>query len=469
MGIDGGAIEGSGMNLEPAAVRPGDPLPAWVVMGVLSGAAFLGLVCLIALPEKQTAMTVAARALSYTSAAGALGTAVIVMLWAVWTALRARPVGAPPGFAQAAEACVFLPCLVILEMKQSVWMLGFAVLATGLFWRGVRPLVDGGEGPGDVVEGQELGALYGLPVEKRPVGRMVLLAVCVQAAALAGVAGYLGWASALLSVWLLLMLWRIRVAGPEGRAGAQWGGRGFAGITALAVLLTLCFLLPPWPVRGLAPGKDRAKQEGAEAERGRKAGPDGYAGIILLTPPVKKARIVPPKPRTAVFTAGRSQPVVIPFDGEYWYFKAPARRPSARAHVARGQAGEVTIRSSDRYPLLMEAHQRLGAAIPLACCGEIEVALTNADTRPGTIGIGVMLTDNTSPARAQVLLGMKTLGSSALAEIPAGRDPVEETVRFAIPRGLKQCDEITVMFLPGRERERMGAKVSVRSFRLMAR
>ena len=448
----------------------GSPLPGWAAVGALSGFALLGLICVVLLPEKQSLATVSARALSYTAACGAAGAAVVAGLWA---AFRPGRVAAPPGFVQvAAEACTFLPCMVLLQMKQSFWMLACAALTTLIFWRGLRPLVgqDASWKAFEPAHQDEFAALYGLPKEKLPLGWMVFLAVCVQAAGIAASAGFLGWASALLSLWLLALMWRWREIRAKRRVYPQSDWRQFGGITGLAFLLTIFFLLPPRQGGGgAADARDRALSRDADGNPGQRGNGEGYAGIILLPPPVKKQKIVAPKPRASLFAAGHSEPLVIPFDGAYWYFKAPAKRPSARARVAQGKATEVNVRSSDRYPLLMEAHQSLGAPIDLECCREIEVALTNADTRPGTIAIGVILTDTTSPPRPHELLGMKTLPSSDLPEIPAGREAVEETMRFPIPRGLKRCDEITVVFVPSRERERTGAKVSVRSFALLPR
>jgi hypothetical protein len=201
---------------------------------------------------------------------------------------------------------------------------------------------------------------------------------------------------------------------------------------------------------------------------------EGYVGIVLW-PPVakKKVEVVAPRPDSAMFVAGRSRPIEIPFDGAYWYFKAPDRRPSPKAHVAHGLPAELNIRSSDRSPLLMEAHQRLGTRIDLDCCGEIDLAVTNGDNRLGKIAVGMILTDSSSPARASVYLGEKALVSSESTQIALTRAPVEETVRFAIPNvkagKVRSFDEITVFFMPDRVRALAGAKVNVRSFRLVPR
>jgi hypothetical protein len=177
-------------------------------------------------------------------------------------------------------------------------------------------------------------------------------------------------------------------------------------------------------------------------------------------------------PRNGLSETGRAaKPLVIPFDGPYWYFKAPSRRPGPRAHVAHGKPTDVTIRSSDWAPLLMEAHQNLGSSIDLSCCSAIDVAITNADTRPGKIAIGLVLTDSNSPVKPSQSLAEQTIVSSEADLIPINRSPVKEVLRFPISRlgPLRRFNEITLVFLPAKERSRGGAKVSIQNFTLIPR
>jgi hypothetical protein len=135
----------------------------------------------------------------------------------------------------------------------------------------------------------------------------------------------------------------------------------------------------------------------------------------------------------------------------------------------------VNVRSTNSAPLLMQAYQNLGAAIDLACCREIEVAITNADTRPGTIALGIRLGDSDSLGDPSLDLGERTIVSSKAAQIPLNRPPVDEVLRFPIPlptprsTTIHRFDEITVVFLSSGERARAGAKVSIQSFTLIPR
>jgi hypothetical protein len=117
----------------------------------------------------------------------------------------------------------------------------------------------------------------------------------------------------------------------------------------------------------------------------------------------------------------------------------------------------------------MEAYQNLGTSIDLACCSEIDVAITNADTRPGTIALAIRLGDSASIGEPFQDLGERAILSSKAAQIPLSRPPVEEVLRFPIsrPTAIHRFDEITIVFLSARERARGGAKVSIQSFTLI--
>ena len=119
----------------------------------------------------------------------------------------------------------------------------------------------------------------------------------------------------------------------------------------------------------------------------------------------------------------------------------------------------------------MEAHQTLSRPIDLDCCSEIDVALTNADTRSGEIAIALLLTDSTAAANPQLFVGESPIPSSQLDPIPQDRTPVKETLHFSIPANptLHRFNQITVVFLPSQDRARNAAKVSIDSFELIPR
>lgn len=75
----------------------------------------------------------------------------------------------------------------------------------------------------------------------------------------------------------------------------------------------------------------------------------------------------PPSFNDTQLSSLRSKPVIIPFDGAYWYFKQPDQRPKDDAPTVRGDPLSKNIRSNMR-PLSMEAHQNLNTSIKVDFC-----------------------------------------------------------------------------------------------------
>ena len=374
---------------------------------------------------------------------------------------------------------IFFPCIILFYRRQSPWMFLVIALATVASAFSLRRLLPAGNQPDrrKLPAGytSELPSLFGLPIENfRPV-RAFFIALCAQAALLLAIWDHAFLAGLLLSTCLSLLIW-------------QWSAldtsaiNHFAGnkqsilFFAFALIFTMLALIP-WisavggPLQGgnAVPHKPSlaAHQSIVRDQPGAE-----YVGVILWPPPVKKTQITPPSPHIRSLTVGgASKPIVIPFDGPYWYFKAPSQRPGLHAHVAHGRATDVSVSSTDSAPLLMEAHQNLGSSIDLACCSEIDIAVTNADNRPGKIALGLRLTDSSSIERPFRDLGLRTIASSESLEIPSNRPPANETLRFPIPASttIRHFDAITIFFVPSRERARRGAKVSIQSFTLVPR
>jgi hypothetical protein len=250
------------------------------------------------------------------------------------------------------------------------------------------------------------------------------------------------------------------------------GSRQTATVT-MAFVLTVIALLPylkASPFTGglgmlrakASPKRSTAGQGPAEASSS-----DGYVGIVLLAPKEQhKTVTLPVKREFTSFGVRLVQPLEIPFDGAYWYFKWPDKAPRPTAKVVKGDAAKVTVRSTDRYPLLMEAHQRLDDAIDLGCCSAIDLVVRNADNHEGAIVLELWVRKRGQPATALHYLGTTTIASS---EKPlAMRDPEsrEESVRFPVPPAMDgiQFDEITVVMRGARERAQFGAQVGLRKF-----
>ena len=84
-----------------------------------------------------------------------------------------------------------------------------------------------------------------------------------------------------------------------------------------------------------------------------------------------------------------SNPLLIPFDGVYWFFKSPDVRPPGTSRQAHASPETVDIRSTDGRPLSIEAHDYLGSLINVDCCSRIQIAVRNADRYPDTVSLGI--------------------------------------------------------------------------------
>lgn len=198
-----------------------------------------------------------------------------------------------------------------------------------------------------------------------------------------------------------------------------------------------------------------------------------YTSIVLWPNlPKKKTKIldIPTHHSLAPGSTEVTKPLVIPFDGPYWYFQPPDTRPSPRAFVMHGKSTAVNMHSTNDFPLQMEAHQTLATPINLDCCRAIDLDLTNADNRPGTIDVRLILADSRSPGHPSLALSAQPILSSQAAHFSLVRAPINETLHFQIPPSrLHRFNEITVVFLTSRERNLGGAKVALKQFTLIPR
>jgi hypothetical protein len=314
-----------------------------------------------------------------------------------------------------------------------------------------------------------LPSLDGLPPRDSPLLLAVGIAVLIQAAAIFAVNDALSVAALPFSIGVFLFAWRW--SSVDSRAAQWWTGRHPPLPQAVAAILITSLTLIPFQVVGHhfglygehhPPPKSNAKHDTPDS---------GYYGIILYPPPAKKEIVAPASRDPTQLASANAKPVLIPFDGPYWYFKPPFHAPSPQAHIAHGKTTDANINphSTDYEPLRMEAHQNLGLPIALACCREIDINLTNADTRPGAISLALILADSAAPGKPSRYIGAQPIPSSQADQIPINRAPVKEVLRFQIPRSatLRQFNEITIAFQLSPRHARAGAKVSIDSFELI--
>jgi hypothetical protein len=229
------------------------------------------------------------------------------------------------------------------------------------------------------------------------------------------------------------------------------------------------------------PASDDTSKEAQPNSASRGTG--GFESLILWPFPEKKP-IIPPVPQQLSFlTPGTTQPLIIRFDGPYWYLQPPDKHPGPSAHQAHGTPLSAEIRSINDLPLVMDAHQPLGISIPLTRCGKISVEIENRENRSGSIQMAVLLTDASSPGKPDLYLGQVALPSSQprskeidLASTPQppsamNTAPVVQTLEFSIPSvaKIRAFNEITVMLLPDNDSAHVGPEIAVRQFQLFPR
>jgi hypothetical protein len=321
-----------------------------------------------------------------------------------------------------------------------------------------------------------------------------LLAVLIEAAVAMVGARWLTLASMMAGVSAAVLGWRAtqraRVYGaPDMGVGSMISRPRQIWMTAAAFVFTLIALLPylkvsPFPggpFRGLR-GKPTPLAAGA-VPNAQAENSEGYVGIILLPWSDEHKKISLPVKREMVptFSTRLAEPMEIPFDGQYWFFKAPDKQPRPTAKVVKGSTLKTTIRSSDRYPLLMEAHQKLDTPMDLGCCSAMELVVQNGDRREGAIALELWVRkrpDAGSPktrvnavaaAQAPHYLGTAVIPSSEQSPSlrgPATTNPPEEKLRFPVPAAMDgvMFDEITVVVHTAPAGATTGAQVAIRKF-----
>jgi hypothetical protein len=213
----------------------------------------------------------------------------------------------------------------------------------------------------------------------------------------------------------------------------------------------------------------------ARASEGPAAGDvEGHPGIILWPEKLVRTRLVAP---SAILRNGWpngnriSKPLVIPFNGVYWFFKAPDIRPPRSSRQAQGSPELLNIRSTDFRPLFMEAHQNLGSEIDMDCCGKIQIVIRNADRYPGTVSLELILIDSSVPGKPSQSLGSVFVESSQPWGIYETQPLRRETLNFMIPANsaIRRFDELKVRFRLDRSRADDGARIAIDRFVLVPR
>lgn len=418
------------------------------------------------------ALIVAAVWVVATILAGACGLCIAESLLVKRPALPGRKL-----VAGAAATWVLIPPILLCWLRGSGWAAAMSAVAGAAMavslWGIAKPSADFFDEANSEAEGPHFAALPA-PDSGRP--QALAIAVCVELAIVLANRGALFVATALTAIAGFLLLWR-RLASLD--AKTRDGIAAPAARATAAAFLALLILIPLLLARfaSMEGSAETTAQAAAhsqtDAEKGNAgdAYSDAYRGIILFTLQEKKKELPPLPVQRDLLRIGRAKPLVIPFDGAYWYFQAPRQSPGVHPHLAHGDPVAANIYSTGWVPLAMQAHQTLPEAVDLRSCGALQVMVRNGDNRRGLIDMGVLLTDSTLPGKPSMYLGTKPLVSTDPAHFALKINPVSEEVKFAIPdrRTIRRFDDITVFFFPAEERATLGARVGIQQFELIPR
>ncbi len=344
----------------------------------------------------------------------ALGYICLVALAAVLAAKLAR---AP--MVRSAAAAIWSAPLVVFAAEGSP----FAALALMVFVVLVTPLFGLRRQPEE-------------PLQRR-LRSSLIAAAAIQLAAIEVLLRHQAVAGVLLSAGAAVIAWRATGIDPQARSRP----RRMAAMTALAAALVIFGMLP-FGARRAGSGSAAAATP-ADTDRARGDGAvmaDSYRGVILLPEMEKHVTLVPPLPALIhnPFRENKTN-LEIPFYGVYWFFRRPYTRPPPDSIEMRGKPSELTFRSQDERPLIMEAHQSLGAPFQVSCCASVQLAIRNRDRSAASVSIELLLVDTFADSKPSQSLGMLPVESAFGAK---------EVLTYPIPpsSAVRQFDEFTIRF-----------------------
>jgi hypothetical protein len=379
-----------------------------------------------------------------------------------------------------AAGWAWVPAVVLLGREDSPLTAAIAILGTALLAFSLRKAI-----PMPPAEPQRpvTAGLFDatLRTPPRPL-RGYVLSIGIYVAACQLFNGWILNASALLAGCVWFFVWTLTLAPPQPipvpqptvRRQTRHAAQRLVFVLICAFLVTLFALVYGVGHRnrleaaaGRAPA---AGDDAAQAASNPAAGLSAYHSVILWPVPEKDQIVAPLTNQMSFLAPGTTKPLIIRFDGPYWFFQPPAKAPGASAIQARGTPLIHDLESNNFVPLIMQAHQDLGMPIPIDRCREINLSILNKDNRPGTINIALLLTDSTQPSN-QLYLGQQTVASSQPGSFTVKSAATAEVLRFEVPTPAKirKFDHISVLFFPDAANYQTGPKVAIDQFELIPR
>jgi hypothetical protein len=369
---------------------------------------------------------------------------------------------------------IFLPAIMMFLRERSIWAPMVAVLAASLMAADLRRLTGEITHPSshDVEKNIFITQLHFEPLSWIPIA----VSLCLYGAVLSALKGDMAFVTLLLAAGAFLLVSRIIAThakqGHQEATGENTKTILHSPYSWLPVAILCAFIALSsnadlaWEMRAFSLLKKvMASPKTMQQHPSGDHSSSGYQTIVLW--PLQKKEKMHPSPSMNInpLSGNIARPWVIPFYGPYWYFKIPGESPGPKARVARGDPLKVNVHSTDRHPLLMEAHQNLDDPVDLSCCREMQVVLRN-DVSMGVSQVGISLTDSHSKGTQSESLGIEYVDLNSADRSPGNALPVEETISFPFPKSGKitKFDRITVIFFPDAEHLTVGRKVAVERF-----
>lgn len=387
---------------------------------------------------------------------------------------------------------IWLAPLTLLIRENSLWTIAVAALLAVLVTNSLR------ESQLSIASASpEESLLFSLRPDSLPLSFKrapqisTLAALCAQGGILAAFAGYSLSSALLIAGGFAAWTWAYRRNTPVARCEDFLSEPRCLMLVSLAFLFVAGALFPYLQTShgygrfGISVGNHGPVLNGSghrggqpihvtNPEKSALSASDGESGIILLPAAQTITKLVAPAPMqlATLPTNGRSSdPLIIPFNGVYWFFKAPDLQPPRTSREAHVSPDKVDIRSTDRRPLSIEAHDYLGNLIDLNCCSRIQIAIRNADRYPETVSLELVLVNTSLPTRPSESLGRALVKSTQPWNIYGKPSSASETLNFSIPQhpSLHRFDEVRIVFRLDRARADAGAKIAIDHFVLVPR
>ena len=423
----------------------------------------------------------------------ALATAYLVTSFVYWVTPVLIGLNRARVTRETAAIAVLFPPLLILSFQRSPWAMVLILVAlTGtasLMWwlhESAAELARISQLSGTlhlqlVSAGAEMFQMSSPPSLLKQLAPFITAAFLMQTAVLAYVLQERFMMAACLGLATLVFSWHASVGGAvRHRSTARTGKWKLLLSTTLALALTLAgmvrwfFMIHPLAGESslnrlvqmvLLESDSRARRSSAPtphpAPDQQGFGTGGvFSGVILWDSEPKAVMLAPPLPQLfpQMFT---DKPVGIRFSGYYSFFKPPLRQAPLNSTRMKGDPVKVGLRSSDIYPLLMEAHQDFGNHVDLDCCSRIELMVHSTDSHPETIWFEMLLSDRDLPSQPAI-----ALGEVHLANPFANSSTIEQTLSFTVPTlaRLQRFNEIIIRYHLAGSHEGSSARVNVDRF-----